>query len=43
MTVREEVETTVQKIEQHFGPVDILVNNAGTICVGPVETMTTDD
>jgi NAD(P)-dependent dehydrogenase (short-subunit alcohol dehydrogenase family) len=43
MTMREEVETAVQKIEQHFGSLDVLVNNAGTICVGPVETMTIDD
>jgi NAD(P)-dependent dehydrogenase (short-subunit alcohol dehydrogenase family) len=43
MTMREEVETAIQKIEQTFGPVDILVNNAGTITVGPVETMTIDD
>lgn len=43
MTMREEVEIAVQKIEQHFGPLDVLVNNAGTICVGPVETMTIDD
>lgn len=43
MTMREEVEMIVQKIEQHFGSLDILVNNAGTISVGPVETMTIDD
>jgi len=43
MTMREEVELAVHKIEQHFGSLDILVNNAGTICVGPVETMTIDD
>jgi NAD(P)-dependent dehydrogenase (short-subunit alcohol dehydrogenase family) len=43
MTMREEVEMGVHKIEQHFGPLDVLVNNAGTICVGPVETMTIDD
>jgi NAD(P)-dependent dehydrogenase (short-subunit alcohol dehydrogenase family) len=43
MTMREEVDLAVDKIEQHFGPVDILVNNAGTISVGPVETMTIDD
>ena len=43
VTIREEVETAVKKIEQHFGLVDVLVNNAGTICVGPVETMTIDD
>jgi NAD(P)-dependent dehydrogenase (short-subunit alcohol dehydrogenase family) len=43
VTMREEVELAVHKIEQHFGSLDILVNNAGTICVGPVETMTIDD
>ncbi len=43
MTMREEVELAVHKIEHHFGCLDILVNNAGTICVGPVETMTIDD
>jgi NAD(P)-dependent dehydrogenase (short-subunit alcohol dehydrogenase family) len=43
MTMREEVEMAVQKIERHLGSLDILVNNAGTICVGPVETMTIDD
>jgi NAD(P)-dependent dehydrogenase (short-subunit alcohol dehydrogenase family) len=43
VTMREEVKTAVEKIEQHFGSLDVLVNNAGTICVGPVETMTVDD
>lgn len=43
MTMREEVELAVQKVEQHFGQLDVLVNNAGTICVGPIETMTIDD
>jgi NAD(P)-dependent dehydrogenase (short-subunit alcohol dehydrogenase family) len=43
MTMREEVELAVQKIEAQFGPIDILVNNAGSIRVGPVETMTIDD
>jgi NAD(P)-dependent dehydrogenase (short-subunit alcohol dehydrogenase family) len=43
MTMREEVETAIQNIQQHFGSLDILVNNAGIICVGPVETMTIDD
>lgn len=43
MTMREEVEAAVQKIEQHFGPINILVNNAGTISVGPMDTMTIDD
>lgn len=43
MTMREEAEAAVQKVEQQFGPVDVLVNNAGTISVGPIETMTIDD
>jgi NAD(P)-dependent dehydrogenase (short-subunit alcohol dehydrogenase family) len=43
MTMREEVELAVEKVEQNFGSLDILVNNAGTIAVGPVETMTIDD
>lgn len=43
MTMREEVERAVSKIEQKFGCLDILVNNAGTITVGPVETTTIDD
>src|SRR5689334_5023176 len=38
MTMREEVELAVQRIEAHFGPIDILINNAGTIRVGPIET-----
>ena len=43
MTMREEVELAVQRIEAHFGPIDILINNAGTIRVGPIETMTIND
>lgn len=43
MTIREEVEGAVRKIEDEFGEVDVLVNNAGTISVGPQETMTIDD
>jgi len=43
MTMRDEAEASVRKIEQHFGSVDVLVNNAGTISVGPMETMTIDD
>lgn len=43
MTMREEVEAAVQRVEQNFGPIDVLVNNAGTITVGPIETMTIDD
>lgn len=43
VTMREEAESAIQKVHQHFGPLDILVNNAGTIAVGPLETMTIDD
>ena len=43
MTIREEVESAVRKIEDEFGEVEVLVNNAGTIAVGPQETMTIDD
>ena len=43
LTMREEAEAAVRKVEQQFGPVDVLVNNAGTISVGPIETMTIDD
>jgi len=43
MTIREEVETVVGKIESHFNSLDVLVNNAGKISVGPIETMTIDD
>jgi short-subunit dehydrogenase len=43
MTMREEAENAVRKVENEFGDVDILVNNAGTISVGPIETMTIDD
>src|SRR5579859_1514743 len=43
MTMREEAENAVRKVENQFGAVDILVNNAGTISVGPIETMTIDD
>jgi NAD(P)-dependent dehydrogenase (short-subunit alcohol dehydrogenase family) len=43
LTMREEAEAAIRKVEQQFGPVDVLVNNAGTISVGPIETMTIDD
>lgn len=43
MTMRDEVEAAVRKIEDEFGEVEILVNNAGTIAVGPIESMTIDD
>jgi NAD(P)-dependent dehydrogenase (short-subunit alcohol dehydrogenase family) len=40
---REQVETTVQKVQHHFGSIDVLVNNAGVIAVGPMENQTIDD
>lgn len=43
LTMREEAEAAIRKVEQQFGPVDVLVNNAGTMSVGPIETMTIDD
>lgn len=43
MTMRDEVEAAIRKVEDEFGEVEILVNNAGTIAVGPIETMTIDD
>ncbi|MGE5053165.1 MAG: SDR family NAD(P)-dependent oxidoreductase [Acidobacteriota bacterium] len=43
LTMREEAEAAIRKVEQQLGPVDVLVNNAGTISVGPIETMTIDD
>jgi NAD(P)-dependent dehydrogenase (short-subunit alcohol dehydrogenase family) len=43
VTMREEAESAIAKINERFGFVDVLVNNAGTITVGPLETMTIDD
>jgi len=40
---REQVETTVQRIQNHFGAIDVLVNNAGVISVGPVENQSLAD
>lgn len=43
ITMREEAESALEKIEESLGPIEVLVNNAGTICVGPFEDMTIDD
>lgn len=43
ITMREEADSAIAKISEHFGAVDVLVNNAGTITVGPLDTMTIDD
>jgi short-subunit dehydrogenase len=43
ITIREEAENAIAKINEHFGSVDVLVNNAGTITVGPLENTTIDD
>jgi len=43
VTLREEAEIAVQKVQEQLGPIDVLVNNAGVITVGPMESMTIDD
>jgi short-subunit dehydrogenase len=43
MTMREEAELALEKIQRDIGPVDVLVNNAGVISVGPFESTTIDD
>ena len=43
MTVREEAELAIEKIQRDLGPIDVLVNNAGVISVGPLESTTIDD
>lgn len=43
ITMQEEAEMAVETIRRNFGRVDILINNAGTICVGPLESMSTND
>ena len=40
---REQVESTVREVQQHFGVIDVLVNNAGIIAVGPIENQTLAD
>ena len=43
VTDRENVETTVQKIVDHFSAIDILVNNAGIIIFGSIMDCTPED
>jgi short-subunit dehydrogenase len=40
---REQVESTVRRIQSDFGAIDVLVNNAGVIGVGPIENQTLGD
>lgn len=40
---REQMESTVLKVQSHFGAIDVLVNNAGIIAVGPVENQNLED
>jgi NAD(P)-dependent dehydrogenase (short-subunit alcohol dehydrogenase family) len=38
-----QVETLVNNVRAHYGPIDILVNNAGEILVAPIENTTVAD
>ena len=40
---RDQVESTVRMVENHFGAIDVLVNNAGVISVGPIENQSISD
>jgi short-subunit dehydrogenase len=40
---RDQVESTVQRVQNHFGSIDVLVNNAGVTAVGPIENQTIAD
>ncbi len=40
---RQQVETLISEVKNHFGQLDVLVNNAGIINVGPVESMAAED
>ncbi len=43
VTKPEEVQNTIEHVNQHFGRIDILVNNAGVITAGPQQTLTRAD
>jgi NAD(P)-dependent dehydrogenase (short-subunit alcohol dehydrogenase family) len=43
VTSKEEVESFIEKVINHWGTIDVLVNNAGVIQVGPMDCMTEDD
>lgn len=43
VTVKENIEETMQKIIQEMGHIDVLINNAGTIQVGPLDSMNSED
>lgn len=40
---REDAESFIRQVEDHFGCIDVLVNNAGVIAVGPIESQTIED
>ncbi len=43
VTKREQVESSIEALRQHWGEIDVLVNNAGTIAVGPFDSLTLED
>jgi NAD(P)-dependent dehydrogenase (short-subunit alcohol dehydrogenase family) len=40
---REQIESAVQKVVEHFGGLDVVINNAGIIEIGPLEHMRRED
>lgn len=43
VTVKENIEETMQRIIHEMGHIDVLINNAGIIQVGPLDSMNSED